>query len=165
MTQFHVSLGQKKRGRNDITITGLARTVALGVGVLAGVSVYIVVAFAVSARLHLDGSAAYWMSAGVLCLLVTAVGWARYLARRRLENLPGERWIALYVLVIGVGMFGFGLWRQIAVAEARRRCREALEAAEDVQARLRVYRSTERIPSLDSKIDPPTLTCERLLHS
>ena len=163
MTQFHADLTHRHPpSRSDISPGGLARALGLGVAVLAGVVTYVFVAVAVSARLHLESESAYWMGAGVLCLLIAAVGWGRYLAGRRLANWS-ERGITLYVLAIGVGMFGFGLWRQRAVADARHRCREALAGADDVHARLLVYRTNEHLPTVDS--DRGTVTCEQLLHS
>ena len=81
---------------------------------------------------------------------------------RRLENW-GEGAITIYVVAIGLALFGAGLWRQIAVVHARHRCREALAAADGVHARLLVYRTNEHLPTLDS--DRGTVTCEQLLHA
>lgn len=135
----------------------------LGFAVAAGLGAYIALAFRISAWLRLEGDSAYWMGAGVLCLLLSAFGWGRYLVGRRLEHW-GQGAITLYVVAIGLGMFGFGVWRQIAVGHARQRCREALAAAEGVQARLRVYRTNEHLPGIDEGA-PGTVTCEQLLHS
>ena len=162
--QLHADLGRPAPSRYAITFGGLRRTVAGVLGVLAGVVAYVAGAVPVSARLHLDGAAAYWMAAGVLCFILAAVGWGKYLTGRRFGNWS-ERAITLYVLAIGLAMFGFGIWRQIAFDAARRRCVDALAAGEDVHARTRVYRSTERLPTLDSGSTPRTITCERLLHS
>jgi hypothetical protein len=164
VTQYHVALGQKKPGPNDITLRGLGRTAALGLVVLAGLVAYGFVAVKVTALLHLEGESAYWMSAGVLCLLAVLLGWARHLRTRGMTNW-GERAIALYVLAIGLGMFGFGLWRQRAFDAARRRCLEALAAADDVHQRLRVYRTIESLPTLSKGGAERTMTCERLVHS
>jgi hypothetical protein len=163
VTQYHVALGQKKPGPNDITLSGLARTAKLGLVVLAGLVAYSFVAVKATALLHLEGESAYWMSAGVLCLLAALLGWARHLRTGGMANW-GERGIALYVLVIGLGMFGFGLWRQLAFDAARRRCVEALSAADDIHQRLRVYRSIETLPTLSKGGKATTMTCERLVH-
>jgi len=54
--------------------------------VVAGIVAYVAAAVGISARLHLEGESAYWMSFGVLCLLLVLVGWARYL---RLRGMGG----------------------------------------------------------------------------
>ena len=163
MTQFHADLTHRHTpSRYDISPGGLARLLGLGIAVAAGLGAYILVAFAVSARLHLERDAAFSMGFGVLCLLASAFGWGRYLVGRRLENW-GEGAITIYVVAIGIALFGAGLWRQIAVVHARQRCREALVAADDLHARLLVYRTNEHLPTLDSHRG--TVTCEQLLHA
>jgi len=132
--------------------------------VVAGIVAYIAAAVGVSARLHLEAESAYWMSFGVLCLLLVLVGWARYLRLRWMGGWS-ERGIGLYVLAIGLGMFAFGLWRQMAVDAARRRCVEALAAAGDVHARIQVYQSHATLPTLSKGGAENTMTCERLVHS
>ena len=163
MTQYHVALGQKKPGPNDITLGGLARSAKLMLVVLAGLVAFGFVAVKVAALLHLEGESAYWMSAGLLCLLGVLLAWAGRHRTGRMANW-GDRGIALYVLAIGLAMFGFGLWRQLAFDAARRRCIEALAAADDVHQRLQVYRTTESLPTSLKDYGGGTMTCERLVH-
>ncbi len=144
----------------------MARTATAGIGVLAGLVVYIAGAVGISAGLHLEGESAYWMATGVLFLLVVVAGGARFLQLRWLGSLS-DRAIAVYVLVIGLGMFGFGFWRQIVFDQARRGCLEALAAADGVHARMRVLYGSPaiRLPTLSKSHPATTVTCERLVHS
>jgi hypothetical protein len=165
--QLHADLGHPTPGRYVFNAARFPRIAAVVLGVLAGLTVYIAAAVGITARLHLEGESAYWMAAGVLCVLLVLVGWARFLRVRRWMRSWSDNAVAVYVVVIGLGMFGFGLWRQIVFAEARHRCMAALAEAEGAHARMRVLYGSPpiRLPTLSKTRSATTVTCEQLVHS
>lgn len=147
-----------------LSARGLMRAATATVTVLIGLSVYVAIVVFVSVRLRLDGTAAYWMAAGLLCLLLAAVGWARLLRVRSLVLLS-DRAITLYVVAAGIVMLVFGARREVAFERAKRRCLAALANAENIHQRMRVlYGTRASLPTMGDDGSPSTLTCERLVH-
>ena len=111
-----------------LSARGLMRAATATVTVLIGLSVYVAIVVFVSVRLRLEGTAAYWMGAGLLCLLLASLGWARWAVFLRVRTLGirSNLAVTLYVVAAGIVMLVFGARREVAFERAKRRCLAAL---------------------------------------
>ena len=154
------NLAERRTPGGAPSFNGLLRAFGLVVGVGAGIALYVAAFVRLAAPLHLEFTAAYWLGAGGLFILIGVVGVVQLLRGNKTSGALG-----VYLLVGGCFSFGYGWRRQSLVAHARASCAQALAAARDPQQRIRVlYRDGVNDLADPGRAQVTHLRCRELLQ-